>query len=317
MKKLLGILVLGLLWCNQAISIEEKYLQQLPGLFRNLQVCTVYYKFLARSVERATDLTVEQKQYAINMHSLSKEAEVKTWVYATELNKYQMFDIKIKDIQNNAENIYNNLLKASGGDYSKTDILKERYEEPCGELIHTKHISTYDFFAINENETKLFIEANKSLFSEFTVTYDFSLKTPNEQLDNSPKKLTASNVSELVKNSKSLKGKKLFCRYSDDELDIGLDFKTKNKVQIVAINEDEERIITFNGKYNAMSDTVKINFKDIYNEDKKILINRKNLTIKYSPESSCYVLKKGESVKDKLEIILNKIIAEKSSENKF
>ena len=120
-----------------------------------------------------------------------------------------------------------------------------------------------------------------------------------------------------MKNSKSLKGKKLFCRYSDDELDIGLDFKTKNKVQIVAINEDEERIITFNGKYNAMSDTVKINFKDIYNEDKKILINRKNLTIKYSPESSCYVLKKGESVKDKLEIILNKIIAEKSSENKF
>ena len=57
MKKLLGIVVLGLLWCNQSFALTEVDKYAYKKVYDDYYTCTVYFKFLSRGVERADNLS--------------------------------------------------------------------------------------------------------------------------------------------------------------------------------------------------------------------------------------------------------------------
>mgnify|MGYP006118719693 CR=1 FL=1 len=121
------------------------------------------------------------------------------------------------------------------------------------------------------------------------------------------------------KNSGDVKGKKLFCYWRNDR-DIsgfGIEFNRNNKVKLRAIDEDNEKLITINGKYQALSDKIIIEYKNLDKSDTDLTINRKTLKINYASRSSCKTIKKSSFIETKLEIALDKFISEKSSENKF
>ena len=128
--------------------------------------------------------------------------------------------------------------------------------------------------------------------------------------------LNSTDLKKIANESRSVRGKKLFCKYSDDDPGAALEFKSLNKVKISAINTKEERIVVFNGKYKALSSEIVVNY-ELDGSDEELVINRKNLSIKYSPSSSCEVMSKTQNVQKKLNSILNLIVINKSQGNKF
>ena len=76
-------------------------------------------------------------------------------------------------------------------------------------------------------------------------------------------------------------------------------------------------MITINGKYRALSDKIIINYKNLDNSDEEMTISRKTLKIQNSSRSSCKPINKSSSIDNKLKRALDKLISEKSSENKF
>tara|TARA_Y100000768_G_scaffold348909_1_gene298129 strand:- start:916 stop:1560 length:645 start_codon:yes stop_codon:yes gene_type:complete len=136
-------------------------------------------------------------------------------------------------------------------------------------------------------------------------------------------KLKFEGVESSAKKNKSepknIIGIKLFCSFSNNNptSNFGIEFKNKNKAKLIAINEDEEEIFTIIGKFKALSDRIKIDYKRPDGDDKEMIIDRKTLNIKYASKNSCEVLKKNISIEKKLRNILDEFISEKSSENKI
>ena len=120
------------------------------------------------------------------------------------------------------------------------------------------------------------------------------------------------------KNSGDVKGKKLFCYWNNEPISgFGIEFIRNNKVKLRAIDDDNEKLITINGKYQALSNKIIIEYKNLDNSDEDMSINRKTLKINYASSSSCKVIKKSSAIEKKLKIALDKFISQKSSENKF
>ena len=120
------------------------------------------------------------------------------------------------------------------------------------------------------------------------------------------------------KNSGDVKGKKLFCYWNNKPISgFGIEFNRNNKVKLRAIVDDNEKLITINGKYQALSNKIIIEYKNLDNSDEDMSINRKTLKINYDSSSSCKVIKKSSAIEKKLKIALDKFISQKSSENKF
>ena len=120
------------------------------------------------------------------------------------------------------------------------------------------------------------------------------------------------------KNSGDVKGKKLFCYWNKESISgFGIEFNKNNKVKLRAIDDDNEKLITINGKYQALSNKIIIEYKNLDNSDEDMTINRKTLKINYASSSSCKAIKKSSAIEKKLKIALDKLISQKSSENKF
>jgi len=154
MKKLLGIVVLGLFFCH--ISYANTPVQQyvFEKLYDEYSKCTVYYKFLSRGVERKNDvgtLTEKEKSFVNEMNILSEEAEKNVYFFSSKIS------ISNEDIQSNIQNIYKTFLDIAGRDYSKTELLNEKYYVLCSNsLKDTKSRMVYwdtEFQKI-ANETK-------------------------------------------------------------------------------------------------------------------------------------------------------------------
>ena len=321
MRKIICIIFFNIILCNQAISVEKRNLKYLPEVFDKLQVCTEYYKFI--------------KEY-----EPSQKSEAKMGVYLTELNKYKGYNLTIKLIQDNAKKL--KIYFITLPDEGRTKInLNKRYKKTCDRLIFRKGIAMpWDAFEAVANEKELFLQARLiiDLFQGFTITYKFERKDKSDlslsnlegvNIDTSKLKekvlefenVESSNESaKVTKNkSKDVKGKKLFCslKNNDPISDFGIEFKSKNRVNLMAIDDEEEKILSIIGKYKALSDRIKIEYKRPDGEDMDMIIDRKNLKLMYSSNSFCEVLKRNDSIKKKLQIALNELITKKSSENKF
>ena len=82
------------------------------------------------------------------------------------------------------------------------------------------------------------------------------------------------------KKSIDVKGKKLWCTWhGDDVLGVGLEFNNNNKAKLKGIDDDNEKLITINGKYQALSNKIIIKYKNLDNGDEEMIINRKTLKI--------------------------------------
>jgi len=122
-----------------------------------------------------------------------------------------------------------------------------------------------------------------------------------------------------AEEAKNINGKKLYCAnksYDDYRNLVVLEFKYRNRVKVSGIDLENEKIIELYGRYKALSDEIIVN----YTYDKtniETIISRKYLTIKQSSGSYCKRLDDDESVSDKLNLMLNEKIIDKSQSNKF
>ena len=97
----------------------------------------------------------------------------------------------------------------------------------------------------------------------------------------------------------------------------GFEFNNNNKVNLKGIDDDNEKLFTIKGEYQALSNKIIIKYKNLDNSDEEITINRKTLKIIGSSNSSCKPINKSSYIDNKLKFALDKLIGEKSSENKF
>ncbi|MDA7733660.1 hypothetical protein N8841_04145 [Candidatus Pelagibacter sp.] len=326
MRKIICIIFFNIILCNQAISVEKRNLKYLPEVFDKLQVCTEYYKF-------------------IKENEPSQKSEAKMGVYFTELNKYKDFNFTIKLLQDNAKKL-NKYFTTLPGEGSTKINLNKRYKKTCDRLIFRKGIALpWDAFEAVANEKELFLQARLiiDLFADFTIAYKFERKDKSDlslsnlegvNIDTSKldeivkldeKVLEFENVessnesAKVTKNkSKNLRGKKLWCSWRGDEnLGFGFEFNKNNKVKLKGIDDDNEKLITIKGEYQALSNKIIIKYKNLDNSDEEITISRKTLKIIGSSNSSCKPINKSSYIDNKLKFALDKLIGEKSSENKF
>ena len=125
MKKLLGIVVLGLLLSSNAYSNTPVENFVFKKLFDEYSHCTVYYKFLARSGERVEELKNDDKLFVDEMNQLSEKSETNMFFFAKKMS------IPTEDVQKNIQKIYVSFLNIAGRDYSKTEILINQYTKSC------------------------------------------------------------------------------------------------------------------------------------------------------------------------------------------
>jgi len=97
MKKLLGIMVLGLLLANNAYSNTPVENFVFKKLFDEYSHCTVYYKFLARGGERAGELNNDDKLFVDEMNQLSEKSETNMFFFAKKMS------IPTEDVQKNIQ----------------------------------------------------------------------------------------------------------------------------------------------------------------------------------------------------------------------
>ena len=135
MKKLLGIILLSLFLFLPAKAIDKNAYQE---LYNESAHCTVYFKFISRGVERAGNLTEEQKAFVNKMNRLSDISDSNTRFFATELNKDLWPKIKANDIQEKVEALYGDFLDFAGRDYSGTDKLNEKYLVDCNQAVNDR-----------------------------------------------------------------------------------------------------------------------------------------------------------------------------------
>ncbi len=128
MKKLLAISLTSLLLCNLSYANTPVQQYVFEKLYDEYSKCTVYYKFLSRGVDRKKDiatLTEKEKLFVKEMNILSEEAEKNMYFFSTKLN------ISNENTQSNIQDIYKNFLDIAGRDYSKTELLNEKFYALC------------------------------------------------------------------------------------------------------------------------------------------------------------------------------------------
>ena len=163
MKKILGILVLGLLWCNQSFALTEVDKYAYKKVYDDYYTCTVYFKFLSRGVERSDNLTDKQKNFANKMKFKSNALDMDGRELVEFLNKETDSNITNEDIQKKVENIYVSFLDIAGRDYSKTGLLNDKYIIICNDLLDNSD-SRFEYWKqvynsegkSSENETGVF-----------------------------------------------------------------------------------------------------------------------------------------------------------------
>ena len=129
--------------------------------------------------------------------------------------------------------------------------------------------------------------------------------------------LDSTEVIPITKKPKDIKGKKLWCAWrGDEDLGFGFEFNNNNKVKLKGIDDDNEKLFTIKGEYQALSNKIIIKYKNLDNYDEEITISRKTLKI-IGSSTSCEPINKSNSIDNKLKRALDKLISEKSSENKF
>jgi hypothetical protein len=194
--------------------------------------------------------------------------------------------------------------------------LEQKYKKSCDSKISTADIGFFDVFEAVENEDELFANAAKSFNPSFRYGQYIVLEKKSSELEEFFK---PSSSDVLNENSGDVKGKKLFCYWSNESISgFGIEFNRKNKVLMKGIDDDEEKIIKINGQYNALSDKIIIKYKNwLDNSDEEIIIDRKTLKIRYASQSLCEPVKKSRFIDKRLQTTLDKYISEKSSENKF
>lgn len=161
-------------------------------------------------------------------------------------------------------------------------------------------VDTEETFRCPTDVVKEFFKDEQSLFTSLEKFFESSKITVSE------------------KKSIDVKGKKLWCTWhGDDVLGVGLEFNNNNKAKLKGIDDDNEKLITINGKYQALSNKIIIKYKNLDNGDEEMIINRKTLKIDNSSTSTCEPINKSSSIDNKLKRALDKLISEKSSENKF
>ncbi len=135
MKKLFLYVVLGLLWCNQSFALTEVDKYAYKKVYDDYYTCTVYFKFLSRGVERADNLSDKQKNFVNTMKFKSNALDMDGRELVEFLNKETDSNITNEDIQKKVENIYVSFLDIAGRDYSKTELLNDKYLTICNDLL--------------------------------------------------------------------------------------------------------------------------------------------------------------------------------------
>ena len=135
MKKISLTILLSLFSFLPAKAIDKNAYQE---LYNESAHCTVYFKFISRGIERAGDLTEEQKAFVNKMNRLSDISDSNTRFFATELNKDLWPKIKANDIQEKVEALYGDFLDFAGRDYSGTDKLNEKYLVDCNQAVNDR-----------------------------------------------------------------------------------------------------------------------------------------------------------------------------------
>jgi len=140
-----------------------------------------------------------------------------------------------------------------------------------------------------------------------------------ESLFKGGKEIANKEFQKWAEEAKNINGKKLYCAnksYDDYRNLVVLEFKYLNRVKVSGIDLENEKIIELYGRYKALSDEIIVNYTYDKNNKEKI-ISRKYLTIKQHSGSYCKRLDDDESVSDKLNLMLNEKIIDKSQSNKF
>jgi len=218
------------------------------------------------------------------------------------------YELRLKKEDEYSEFVNDEVWKWDGKKFLEYSDWKNRYSN-SGKLDFSKlegiwhatciDVDTEETFRCPTDVVKEFFIDEQSIFSSLEKFFE-------------PSKTKVSK-----KKSRDVKGKKLWCAWNgDDALGFGFEFNNNNKVKLKGIDDDNEKLITINGEYQALSNKIIIKYKDLDNNDEEITISRKTLKI-YGSSSACEPINKNSSIDNKLKRALDKLISEKSSENKF
>jgi len=125
MKKFLHILILILFLNNNAYSNTPTEKFVIEKLIDEFAHCSVYYKFISKSIKKKGELNNKEKLYVDQLNLLSEESEKSMLFYLTLLNTPK------ENIQEDIEKIYKSFLDIVGYDYSKIKNLNNKYLEYC------------------------------------------------------------------------------------------------------------------------------------------------------------------------------------------
>ena len=160
-------------------------------------------------------------------------------------------------------------------------------------------VDTEETFKCPTDVVKEFFKDEQSIFSSLGKLFESSETTVS------------------TKKTKDIKGKKLWCAWRGDEnLGFGFEFNNNNKVNLKGIDDDNEKLFTIKGEYQALSNKIIIKYKNLDNSDEEITISRKTLKI-IGSSTSCKSINKSRYIDNKLKLALDNLISEKSSDNKF
>ena len=125
-------------------------------------------------------------------------------------------------------------------------------------------------------------------------------------------------VTPAKKPLEKMSGSTLFCRNSSEDIyDFGIEFKFMNRVTVTQVDTDIEKITAINGTYKELSDKIIINYKNEYGEKDKATIYRTTGRIPRF-DATCELHNDAIlSLRERLDLRLNKFIKNKSSKNKF
>ena len=151
MKKLFVTLFLGLLLCNLSYANTPVQQYVFEKLYDEYSKCTVYYKFLSRGVERKKDvaaLSEKEELFVKEMNILSEEAEKNMYFFSSKIN------VPNENIQSNIQNIYKTFLDIAGRDYSKTELLNDKYYTLCSNSLKDPESRMVFFDNLYKNSKK-------------------------------------------------------------------------------------------------------------------------------------------------------------------
>ena len=237
-------------------------------------------------------LKVQELKYGYELRFEQENEYTPDDVWIWNGKKFLTYSDWKKEKKNNLKNNLKNEI-----DFSKfTNVKKNQtsWDATCVD------VDTEQTFRCPDDVVKEFFKDEQSIFSSLGKLFESSETTVS------------------TKKTKDVKGKKLFCLLNNEATSgFGVEFNSSNKVKLRAIDEDNEKLFTINGKYQSLSDKIIIEYKNLDNSDTDMTINRKTLKINGVSSSSCKAIKKSSSIEAKLKLALDKLISEKSSDNKF